>query len=131
MAKRGATYACQMCGAVYGRWQGRCEACGAWNSIAEESAAAPLPGGAGGKVARGKPFALEGLLGEAKDAPRTASGIAELDRVAGGGLVKGSVILLGGDPGIGKSTLLMQASASMLRSTTVSCPTSEWPRAIR
>jgi len=115
MAKRGATYACQMCGAVYGRWQGRCEACGAWNSIAEESEGAPLPGGTGGKVARGKPFALEGLMGEAKDAPRTASGIAELDRVAGGGLVKGSVILLGGDPGIGKSTLLMQASASMAK----------------
>ncbi|WP_460450402.1 DNA repair protein RadA [Alsobacter sp. SYSU BS001988] len=116
MAKRTLTYACQSCGAVYGRWQGRCDACGGWNTIAEEAAAAPLPGGAPvprGLRGKGRVFQLEGLTGSEPEAPRIASGIAELDRVTGGGFVKGSVILLGGDPGIGKSTLLMQACAAL------------------
>ena len=116
MAKRAPTYVCQSCGAAYGRWQGRCDACGGWNTIAEETVAAPLPGG-GGPVrpgrARGRVFRLEGLTGGNDEAPRVASGIAELDRVTGGGFVKGSVILIGGDPGIGKSTLLMQACAAL------------------
>jgi DNA repair protein RadA/Sms len=118
MAKRGASFACQACGAVYGRWQGRCDACGGWNTIAEEQAAAPLPGGSsGGRPSRhkGRVFPLEGLAGGREEAPRFPSGIAELDRVTGGGFVKGSVILLGGDPGIGKSTLLMQACAALAR----------------
>jgi DNA repair protein RadA/Sms len=113
MAKPRTQFICQVCGAVHGRWQGRCEACGEWNSISEESAdaSAPLPGG--GRVAKGRVLTLEGLAGESQEAPRLASGIAELDRVTGGGFVKGSVLLLGGEPGIGKSTLLIQAAASL------------------
>lgn len=118
MAKRSSTFVCQACGAVYQRWQGKCEACGEWNSIAEEapSAATAAPVASGGaRLKKGRTFALEGLTGEAMDAPRIASGIAELDRVTGGGFVKGSVILLGGEPGIGKSTLLIQAAAAVAR----------------
>ncbi|ODT56412.1 MAG: DNA repair protein RadA, partial [Methylobacterium sp. SCN 67-24] len=116
MAKRGPTYACQACGAVYHRWQGKCDACGTWSSLSEEAQAAPVPGGgraSGGGRARGRVFALESLKGETQDAPRIVSGIGELDRVTGGGFVPGSVLLIGGDPGIGKSTLLMQACAAM------------------
>ncbi|MCP8940249.1 DNA repair protein RadA [Alsobacter sp. SYSU M60028] len=116
MAKRTLSYVCQNCGAVYGRWQGRCDACGEWNCIAEEAASPPLPGGGSpvrGPRGRGRVFRLEGLKGDQAEAPRVASGIAELDRVTGGGFVKGSVLLLGGDPGIGKSTLLMQACAAL------------------
>ncbi len=115
MAKRGPTYTCQACGAVYHRWQGKCDACGTWSSLSEEAQAAPVPGarGASGGRARGRVFALEGLKGETQDAPRIVSGIGELDRVTGGGFVPGSVLLIGGDPGIGKSTLLMQACAAL------------------
>ncbi len=114
MAKRSPTFACQNCGATYGRWQGKCDACGEWNTIALEEAAAPA-----GPVAtrpvrgRGRVFKLEALQGATDDAPRIPSGIGELDRVTGGGFVRGSVILIGGDPGIGKSTLLMQACAAL------------------
>jgi DNA repair protein RadA/Sms len=116
MAKRSTTFACQACGAVYGRWQGRCDACGGWSTVAEEASVAPLPGGSTAprsQRGKGRVFALEGLGGTAMDAPRIASGIAELDRVTGGGFVKGSVILIGGEPGIGKSTLLIQACAAL------------------
>ena len=118
MAKRSSTFACQACGAVYNRWQGRCDACGGWSTIAEEAANAPLPGGITaprGQRGKGRVFALEGLSGSTEEAPRMVSGIAELDRVTGGGFVRGSVILLGGEPGIGKSTLLMQACAAVAR----------------
>jgi DNA repair protein RadA/Sms len=117
MAKRTIAYVCQNCGAVYGRWQGRCESCGDWNSITEEASGPPTSSGPAPRAGRGRGriFPLEGLTGEQKEAPRVASGIAELDRVTGGGFVKGSVILLGGDPGIGKSTLLMQACAALGR----------------
>jgi DNA repair protein RadA/Sms len=118
LAKRSSSFVCQACGAVYQRWQGKCDACGEWNSIAEESSAtasaAPVAAG-GARLKKGRTFALESLQGEAMDAPRTPSGIAELDRVTGGGFVKGSVILLGGEPGIGKSTLLIQAAAAIAR----------------
>jgi DNA repair protein RadA/Sms len=116
MAKRNLTFVCQNCGAVFNRWKGKCEACGEWNSIVEETAAAsPMAGPAATRPSRakGRVFALEGLSGESKEAPRTASRIGEFDRVMGGGLVRGSVILIGGDPGIGKSTLLMQTSAAL------------------
>jgi DNA repair protein RadA/Sms len=116
MAKRGPSFTCQECGAVYNRWKGKCEACGGWNTIVEETgSASPMAGPVATRPSRakGRIFPLEGLSGESKEAPRTPSGIAELDRVTGGGFVHGSVILLGGDPGIGKSTLLMQASAAL------------------
>ncbi len=121
MAKATTTFVCQSCGASYGRWQGKCESCGAWNTIAEESlgatgvGGAPVKGGAKGGKPRGRAFVLAGLDGANDDAPRTETQVGELDRVFGGGLVKGSVILIGGDPGIGKSTLLIQASARLAR----------------
>ena len=111
MARRTLTFVCQNCGAVYGRWQGKCEACGEWNTIAEESAGTTAAPGRPGR--KGRPFALEPLAGEAHEAPRLPSGLAELDRVTGGGFVRGSVLLVGGDPGIGKSTLLIQAAAAL------------------
>jgi DNA repair protein RadA/Sms len=115
MAKNQATFVCQSCGAVYNRWKGKCEACGGWNSIVEETGSAPMSGPVATRPSRGRGrvFPLEGLSGESREAPRTPSGISELDRVTGGGFVRGSVILIGGDPGIGKSTLLMQASAAL------------------
>src|SRR5262245_41104858 len=115
MAKNTASFICQNCGAAYGRWSGKCDACGEWNTIAEEGAAADraIPGRSGRK---GRVFALEPLAGETHDAPRLPSGLAELDRVTGGGFVRGSVLLMAGDPGIGKSTLLIQAAAALARS---------------
>src|SRR5215468_12415593 len=114
MARRGPTFVCQNCGAVFGRWQGKCESCGEWNTIAEENAAVATSG-PGRPPRKGRKFALEALAGESHDAPRLASGIAEFDRVTGGGFVRGSVLLLGGDPGIGKSTLLIEVAAAYTR----------------
>jgi len=114
MAKRAPSFVCQNCGAAYNRWQGKCEACGEWNTLMEEGdAVAPIA--AGRRVGKGRPFALEPLSGEAHQAPRLSSAIAELDRVTGGGFVHGSVLLVGGDPGIGKSTLLIQAAAALAK----------------
>jgi DNA repair protein RadA/Sms len=112
MARKAPSFTCQNCGAVSGRWQGKCESCGEWNTIVEEdsSARAEGPGRPGRK---GRAFELAPLAGETHEAPRLPSGIAELDRVTGGGFVRGSVLLLGGDPGIGKSTLLIQATAAL------------------
>jgi DNA repair protein RadA/Sms len=115
MARRELSFICQNCGAGYGRWQGKCDACGEWNTIAEESSATARPQMPGRAPRKGRRFALETLAGGADEAPRLASGIAEFDRVIGGGLVRGSVLLLGGDPGIGKSTLLIQVAASIAR----------------
>ena len=113
MSKRNLSFVCQNCGAAFSRWQGKCEACGEWNTLSEEGG--DRSGGPGRKPGRGRLFALEALAGEAHDAPRLSCGIAELDRVTGGGFVRGSVLLVGGDPGIGKSTLLIQATAAMAR----------------
>src|SRR6187397_3256276 len=113
MSKRAPTFVCQNCGAAFSRWQGKCEACAEWNTLSEEGA--ERPSGPGRKPGKGRLFALEALTGEAHDAPRLVSGIAEFDRVTGGGFVRGSVLLVGGDPGIGKSTLLIQAAAALAR----------------
>ncbi|MEZ5765333.1 MAG: DNA repair protein RadA [Xanthobacteraceae bacterium] len=117
MAKAALSFVCQNCGAAYGRWQGKCESCGEWNTLVEEDATgnASVPVSIRAKR-KGRLFNLESLAGENKDAPRLPSGMSELDRVTGGGFVRGSVILLGGDPGIGKSTLLIQATAILARS---------------
>jgi DNA repair protein RadA/Sms len=105
-------YVCANCGAVSSRWQGRCEACGEWNTLSEEApAAAPVAL----RTARGKPVELAPLAGEAGETPRVLTGIGEFDRVVGGGLVPGSALLVGGDPGIGKSTILLQAAAALAR----------------
>ncbi|TAH68383.1 MAG: DNA repair protein RadA [Rhodopseudomonas palustris] len=116
MAKASLSFVCQNCGAAYNRWQGKCEACGEWNTLSEEdvTGAASVPASIRSKR-RGRQFQLETLAGQSPDAPRLASGLAELDRVTGGGFVRGSVLLVGGDPGIGKSTLLTQATSLMAK----------------
>src|SRR6476469_4758619 len=114
MPKHAPSFICQNCGAVYGRWSGKCDACGEWNSIADEGAAVEraVPGRS---TRKGRVFALQPLAGEAHDAPRLPSGVPEVDRVTGGGFVRGSVLLMAGDPGIGKSTLLIQAAAALAK----------------
>jgi DNA repair protein RadA/Sms len=111
--KNQACYACQQCGATAPKWAGRCEACGAWNSMVEELPRAAPPKGLGPGGRRGGRLDFVALRGETAGPPRLLTGIAELDRVCGGGLVAGSTILVGGDPGIGKSTLLLQAAAAL------------------
>ncbi len=103
MAKNTLSFVCQNCGAAYNRWQGKCESCGEWNTLAEEDATGSVPVSIRSKR-KGRTFALESLAGKSPDAPRLSSGMTELDRVTGGGFVRGSVLLVGGDPGIGKST---------------------------
>jgi DNA repair protein RadA/Sms len=105
-------YVCANCGAVSPKWQGRCEACGEWNTLSEE---APLSAPMALRSARGSPVALSPLSGDAAELPRTLTGVGEFDRVVGGGFVPGSAILVGGDPGIGKSTILIQVAASLAR----------------
>ena len=112
MAKSSLSFTCTACGAAYPKWSGRCEACGAWNSIVEE---APLSVGPKLALAKGRTVALTDLSAVADVPPRRPSGLAEFDRVLGGGLVPASAILVGGDPGIGKSTLLLQATAAFAR----------------
>jgi DNA repair protein RadA/Sms len=112
MARIGVTYVCQACGAVHPRWAGQCDSCLAWNTITEERGSAPLASGAK-RPAKGRPATFEGLGGGSPAPPRFVTGITEFDRVCGGGIVPGSVILVGGDPGIGKSTLLLQVSARL------------------
>jgi DNA repair protein RadA/Sms len=110
MARSGTQFVCQECGATFPRWAGKCEACGAWNTLAEEE-----KGGAGpaAPAGRGRRLELAGLDDASPEAPRLPTGIAEFDRVAGGGLVPGSALLVGGDPGIGKSTLLLQVACRL------------------
>jgi len=116
MAKDRSRFVCQACGAATPRWAGRCDACGEWNTIVEE--AAPPPASLPRRPGSASAVELVGLKGTTAEAPRSIIGIGELDRVLGGGLVVGSAVLLGGDPGIGKSTLLLQAAASLARSGT-------------
>jgi DNA repair protein RadA/Sms len=116
MARPQTRYACQQCGEVHAKWSGRCDGCGAWNSLIEEVPRETAPAGLGKRgldhrVARSLGFV--GLTGPSTLPPRRQTGIAELDRVCGGGFVPGSAVLVGGDPGIGKSTLLLQAAAAI------------------
>jgi DNA repair protein RadA/Sms len=111
VARADIQYVCQSCGAVHAKWAGRCDACGEWNTLAEESAPSPAPKGLRAGAARR--LELVGLAGAAAGPARLATAIAELDRVLGGGLVQGSTVLIGGDPGIGKSTLVLQAAAAL------------------
>lgn len=114
MARSQSRYVCQSCGAVTPKWAGKCESCGEWNTVAEERGAQTPPKGKGLKApAKARKIALTGLAGENETADRTLTGLDEFDRVIGGGFVPGSAILLGGDPGIGKSTILMQAAAAL------------------
>ncbi len=115
MAKLAAVYVCQSCGSTSPKWSGRCDACGSWNSFAEEAPAAPVSGAKGQAMPKGRSIRLVSLKGDTPTPPRIETGISELDRVAGGGFVPGSGVLIGGDPGIGKSTLLLQALAALAR----------------
>ncbi len=110
------SFVCQNCGSAYNKWQGKCESCNEWNSLSDEDAvaAASVPVSIRAKR-KGRLIKLESLTGATEDAPRLPSGMAELDRVTGGGFVRGSVLLMAGDPGIGKSTLLTQATSLMAR----------------
>jgi DNA repair protein RadA/Sms len=114
MARSTTRYVCQSCGAVYSRWAGKCEACDAWNALMEEAAEQTAPVGgrtrASGKAKRVEFVALDG---KTEQAPRLRTEIDEFDRVTGGGLVRGSALLVGGDPGIGKSTLLLQVLTAL------------------
>ncbi|MBM7067860.1 DNA repair protein RadA [Actibacterium sp. 188UL27-1] len=112
------SFSCSACGATHSKWSGRCEACGAWNTIVEE---APLSAGPGKKALgakRGQAMVLSDLSTDEAPPPRVSAGMVELDRVLGGGLVPASATLVGGDPGIGKSTLLLQAAARFAKAGT-------------
>lgn len=113
MARATSEYVCNQCGHVTTKWSGKCEACGAWNTLSEVVAAKAPPIGRGAKKAKGQSIELSSLAGDDKEPERRKSGLGEFDRVLGGGLVPGSAILIGGDPGIGKSTLLLQAAAAI------------------
>jgi DNA repair protein RadA/Sms len=112
MAKPRSQYVCQDCGAVAAKWAGRCEGCGAWNSLSEEAVQA-TPGGLSGRGAASRKIRFVDLQSESEPRPRLICGLAEFDRVTGGGLVPGSAVLVAGDPGIGKSTLLLQVAARL------------------
>jgi len=114
MAKNSTSFVCQACGASAPKWSGKCEACGGWNTITEEGAAPPIGSSATRRV-KGRKFAFEDLKTEDAPPPRRVTGITEFDRVCGGGLVPGSALLVGGDPGIGKSTLILQALGEYAR----------------
>ncbi len=115
MAKARVQFICQNCGAVHSRWAGKCDSCGEWNTLVEEGTNSGIGSGPGAMLSKrkGRAVALTSLSGDIEDAPRIISGISELDRVTGGGFVRGSALLIGGDPGIGKSTLLTQAAAAL------------------
>jgi DNA repair protein RadA/Sms len=121
MSRASSAYVCQSCGSVFAKWAGKCEGCGEWNTLVEETVSAPLASGSTAKAQpkpgakRSKGLELVELAGVAEPEPRIETGIAELDRVLGGGIAQGSAILVGGDPGIGKSTLLLQAAAALAR----------------
>lgn len=113
MAKPKISYICQQCGSVYPRWSGHCDSCGAWNTITEEVSAAAPAGALKAKSGKAANIDFVALRGESPPLPRRVSGVGEWDRVMGGGLVPASVTLIGGDPGIGKSTLLLQLVAAL------------------
>src|SRR3990167_285890 len=114
LARQTENFICQSCGAVYGKWQGRCDACGEWNTIAAEAVEAGPPGSmAAGKPGKAKVIEFASLKGAGEFEPRLLTGNAEFDRACGGGLVPGSALLIGGDPGVGKSTLLLQIAAGL------------------
>ncbi len=114
MARDGAVYACQACGATHTKWSGRCDACTAWNTLVEELPGSRPPGAlapARSTKLRGG-LAFETLDIDTPAPPRIVTGCDEFDRVCGGGVVPGSAMLIAGDPGVGKSTLLLQVAAS-------------------
>jgi DNA repair protein RadA/Sms len=116
MARARSVFACTECGAQQPRWMGRCPECGSWSTLVEEAMSGESRAALRGEATGSRPLAAARPLREIEPdaAPRAATGIEELDRVLGGGLVRGSVVLLGGEPGIGKSTLALQVAAALL-----------------
>lgn len=118
MPKNNSHFVCQSCGSSTSKWSGKCEACGQWNSLVEEALEEGLPGGlaptlsASAAASKSKIAEFVDLSGVSGEVARFSSGITEFDHVLGGGLASGSVVLLSGDPGVGKSTLLLQAAAA-------------------
>ncbi|TAH32806.1 MAG: DNA repair protein RadA [Alphaproteobacteria bacterium] len=112
MAKDKSSFVCQSCGSSFPKWMGKCEACGGWNTLTEEVQAAKTSQFSR-KIKSSRKLEFSSLQAEDKNYTRAQSGVNEFDRVCGGGLVPGSVILIGGDPGIGKSTLLLQVVAKL------------------
>lgn len=113
MAKAQKSYVCNSCGSVSTRWAGKCDACGEWNTITEEISETNVPKGLSGKT-KGRVIDLVDLRNEkSKTYPRHQTKINEFDRVTGGGIVPGAAILIGGDPGIGKSTILLQSVCAL------------------
>lgn len=106
-------FVCQTCGTATPRWVGKCPGCGEWNTLLEETEAVPVPGSGLSRTSRGRAVSLETLSERSEEPPRFTTGLSELDRVTGGGIVPGSALLIGGEPGIGKSTLLLQLAASL------------------
>jgi DNA repair protein RadA/Sms len=122
MARAETRYVCQACGASFLRWEGQCRSCAAWNTLVETVSRAPSRAGAGsvrrvGADGAAGPGAQATRLAEIAEpaVPRIPTDLRELDRVLGGGLVPGSLVLVGGEPGVGKSTLLLQAAAGVVR----------------
>ncbi len=114
MAKPQKRYVCQQCGSVSSKWAGQCVDCGDWNTLVEDAASVATPFSAKRNLqSGGRAILLSGLDSDVALPERLTTGIAELDRALGGGFVEGSAILIGGDPGIGKSTLLLQAAAKL------------------
>ena len=121
MARPSETFVCQSCGAVSPKWAGRCDSCGEWNTLIGEVAESGPPGSLSARPQRGRQGGTGGgqvidfvsMAGRVANKRRLAAGIEEFDRVCGGGLVPGSALLIGGDPGIGKSTLLLQVCAAL------------------
>jgi len=115
MARDGAIYACQTCGATQPKWSGQCPACGTWNSLVEESSIRPPGALSPTRRTKARGVSFEDLSTQTVSPPRLSTGVGEFDRVCGGGIVPGSAILLAGDPGVGKSTLLLQVCAQASR----------------
>ncbi len=125
MAKDRTVYTCQACGGTSPKWLGKCPHCGEWNTL-EETIAEPASSGKNRFQALAKSSPVSTLADiEAADVERTPTGLDELDRVLGGGIVEGGVVLIGGDPGIGKSTLLLQAVDALSRQMKVLYVTGE------
>jgi DNA repair protein RadA/Sms len=111
MARDGAVYVCQACGAVHSKWAGQCTTCGGWNGLVEEVQSRPPGALAPTRAAKPRGLNFETLQSETRPPARILTGVEEFDRVCGGGIVPGSAMLLSGDPGVGKSTLLLQVCA--------------------
>src|SRR6185436_941228 len=103
-----ASFVCQQCGFASGKWHGRCPSCDAWDSLVEEVV---VPGRRAGAAHTAEPIPYADVA--SADLVRTSTGLSEFDRVLGGGLVPGGVVLVGGEPGVGKSTLLLQSASAL------------------